>query len=68
MKTSNIWIEKSFRNPYEQKIIELCFDNSSLKNISPGFKMLYALDDPPIFVTLKTNKNKYSKEYLMKSP
>lgn len=40
-------------NTYEQKIIQLCFDTSSVQNFSPGLKMVYALDDPPLFVSIE---------------
>ncbi len=45
---------------YQEKIIQLCFDSKSIDNFTPGFKMIYALNDPPLFVTLidkKKNRN-----------
>ena len=40
-------------NSNRQKIIQLCFDSKSIDNFSPGFKMIFALNDPPLFVTLE---------------
>ncbi|MCP4754013.1 MAG: hypothetical protein GY866_24275 [Proteobacteria bacterium] len=37
----------------QQRIIQLCFDSNSIDNFSPGLKMIYALDDPPLFVMLE---------------
>lgn len=41
------------RNTYEQKIIQLCFDSNSVQKFSPGLKMVYAVDDPPLFVSIE---------------
>ncbi len=41
----------------KQKIIQLCFDSQSIDKFAPGLKMIYALDDPPLFVMLE-KKNK----------
>jgi len=35
------------------KVIELCFDEYSLNNFTPGLKMVFAMEDPPLFVTLE---------------
>lgn len=40
-------------NTYEQKIIQLCFDKNSVQKFSTGLKMVYALDDPPLFVNIE---------------
>lgn len=40
-------------NTYEQKIVQLCFDSSSIQNFTSGLKMVYALDDPPLFVNIE---------------
>ena len=45
------------RNPYERRIIEMCFDPASIQKFSPGLKMVYALDDPPLFVKLEEVKH-----------
>ena len=36
-----------------ERIIRLCFDVDSINNFSPGLKMIYALNDPPLFVKLE---------------
>jgi hypothetical protein len=36
-----------------QQIIRLCFDPGSIDRYSPGLKLLYATDDPPLFVMLE---------------
>ncbi|MBU3915963.1 hypothetical protein KKA14_10550 [bacterium] len=53
------------RNGNRQRIIQLCFDSQSINGFSPGLKMIYALDDSPLFVMLEDankgmlNKMKY---------
>lgn len=42
-----------YTNQDRQKIIRLCFDRKSIEKFSPGLKMIFALDDPPIFVKLE---------------
>lgn len=42
--------EQSFTR---EKILQLCFDAKSIQNFKPGLKMVFALDDPPIFVNLE---------------
>ncbi len=49
-------IEQKARKEYEQKVINLCFDNKSINRFSPGLKMIFALDEPPFFVKLKQAK------------
>jgi len=34
-------------------VLQACFDDKSLKDFSPGLKMLYATDDLAIFIHLK---------------
>ncbi len=41
------------RNGSRQRIIQLCFDSQSINGFSPGLKMIYALDDAPLFVMLE---------------
>lgn len=41
------------------KIIQLCFDAKSIEKFTPGLKMLYALDDPPLFVLLEKKKQRF---------
>jgi len=36
-----------------QKVIKLCFDPKSINNFSPGLKLVFATDDPPLFVRLE---------------
>lgn len=36
-----------------EKVIQLCFDEKSIDNFTPGFKMVFAMEDPPLFVTLE---------------
>ncbi len=40
-----------------EKVIQLCFDETSIENFSPGLKMVFALEDPPLFVTLEEVEN-----------
>ncbi len=37
----------------QQRIVELCFDDKSIDGFKPGLKMIFALDDPPLFVRLE---------------
>jgi hypothetical protein len=37
----------------KQKIIQLCFDSQSIGKFKPGLKMIFAMDDPPLFVKLE---------------
>ncbi len=53
METKKVFVEGYFKNAYEQKIIQMCFDAKSIGKFTPGLKMVYALDDPPLFVKLK---------------
>jgi hypothetical protein len=41
-----------FINRNKQKIIQMCFDAHSIDKFTPGLKMIFALDDPPLFVNL----------------
>ena len=41
------------KNGNRQRIIQLCFDSQSINGFSPGLKMIYALDDAPLFVMLE---------------
>jgi len=36
-----------------EKVIQLCFDENSINNFTPGLKMVFAMEDPPLFVTLE---------------
>jgi hypothetical protein len=40
-----------------EKVIQLCFDDNSIDNFSPGLKMVFAMEDPPLFVTLEEVEN-----------
>ncbi len=42
-----------FNSLTKQKIVQLCFDDKSIDKYTPGLKMIYALDDPPLFVKLE---------------
>ena len=48
--------EQQARKEYEQKVINLCFDNKSIDRFAPGLKMIFALDEPPFFVRLEQAK------------
>lgn len=43
-----------------EKVIQLCFDENSIENFSPGLKMVYAMEDPPLFVTLEEVDNDHT--------
>ncbi len=45
----------------KQRIIQLCFDSKSIEKFTPGLKMLYALDDPPMFVLLEKKSLPFSR-------
>lgn len=53
METKKRLVERKFKNAYEQRIIQICFDDKSIANFSPGLKMVFALNDPPLFVKLE---------------
>ncbi len=40
-------------NKTKQKIVQLCFDAQSIGKFKPGLKMIFAMDDPPLFVKLE---------------
>ncbi|MCG8336351.1 MAG: hypothetical protein MJE63_17725 [Proteobacteria bacterium] len=42
-----------YKNSNKQKIVQLCFDSQSIDKFSPGLKMIFALDDAPLFVKLE---------------
>lgn len=42
-----------FDNSNKQRIVDLCFDDKSIDKFKPGLKMIFALDDPPLFVRLE---------------
>lgn len=46
--------KKTRRIQYKERIIKLCFDSESIKNFKPGLKMLYAAEDQPLFINLKS--------------
>ncbi|MFH2131335.1 MAG: hypothetical protein ABIK68_13250 [bacterium] len=48
-----------------EKVIQLCFDENSINNFSPGLKMVFALEDPPLFVTLEEIENEGSSNVLI---
>ncbi len=45
--------QSRFDNKTRQKIVQLCFDSNSINKIKPGLKMIFAMDDPPLFVKLE---------------
>ena len=53
MSTRKKFVEYRFKNAYERKIIQSCFGDESIANFSLGLKMVFALNDPPLFVKLK---------------
>lgn len=48
-----------------EKVIQLCFDENSLNNFTPGLKMVFAMEDPPLFVTLEEVKQEGSANALV---
>lgn len=42
-----------FTSQNRQRIIQLCFDARTIHKFKPGLKMIFAIDDPPIFVKLE---------------
>lgn len=45
-----------------QQIVQLCFDNGSIDKYEAGLKLVYAVDDPPLFVRVEeidTNSNSH---------
>lgn len=54
----------SFRNGTEQKIVQLCFDAQTIDKFKPGLKLVFALDDPPLFVKLEEVESEMFKEAL----
>lgn len=45
-----------YKNRSKQKIVQLCFDSKSIDNFTPGLKMIFSLDDAPLFVKLEEVK------------
>jgi len=41
---------------YEKQVISICFDEFSLPKIQPGLKLLYSIDEPPVFVRVLDNQ------------
>jgi len=39
-------------NSHARRVVSICFDERSLKRIKPGFKLVYAPDDAPVFVSI----------------
>jgi len=39
-------------NSHARRVASICFDERSLARIMPGFKLVYAPDDPPVFVSI----------------
>jgi hypothetical protein len=52
MKTKMI-ARKGQMDLISEKVIQLCFDENSIDNFTPGLKMVFAMEDPPLFVTLE---------------
>jgi hypothetical protein len=44
---------KYFDDEAKQRIVQLCFDSKSIGKFKPGLKMIFAMDDPPLFVRLE---------------
>jgi hypothetical protein len=60
---ANQIVSSGYKQNYaKRKIIQLCFDSTSIHKYSPGLKMIYAMDDPPLFVKLERRKNKPSSD------
>ncbi len=47
-------------NEYENEIINLCFDHKSLRNFSPGLKLVFSTDDMPLFVKIVETESNQS--------
>ncbi len=46
-----------YANQNKQRVIQLCFDAQSIDKFKPGLKMIFALDDAPLFVKLEEIDN-----------
>ena len=50
---------ESYASPYAKHVISVCFDKRSLSLIQPGLKLLYAPDDPPLFIAINDVDESY---------
>ena len=56
--------QKSLSDGAKERIIRFVFDPESIKKISPGLKMIYALNDMPLFVQLDEIKGDAGDRYV----
>ena len=55
----------NWKDSYAQEVIQLCFDSNTLSKMSPGFKLVFAQDDPPVFVNIQSiNLGTHSSRYV----
>ena len=52
MKPS-IQYQNSMDSQNKQQILNICFDAGSINKFSPGLKLLFSSDEPPMFVKVK---------------
>jgi len=41
---------------YASRVISICFDEQSLSRMEPGLKLVYALEEPPLFINVSEEK------------
>lgn len=51
MKTRKVANEQ-YQSSYAKRVINICFDERSLRRIQPGLKLVYAPEDPPVFIEI----------------
>ncbi|MDT8447658.1 MAG: hypothetical protein RRB13_12265 [bacterium] len=51
MKAKRVAKERYSSN-YAKRVINICFDERSLTRIQPGLKLVYAPEDPPLFIEI----------------
>lgn len=44
--------QERYSSRYAKRVISICFDEGSLARINPGLKLVYAPDDPPLFIKI----------------
>ena len=55
---------KSISDVNKERIIRFVFDPDSIKKFSPGLKMIYALNDAPLFVQLEEIESEMGSTHL----
>jgi len=41
---------------YARRVISICFDEQSLSRMQPGLKLVFAHEEPPIFIDISEEK------------